>query len=162
MLRYFVFLVVFYFLSVSLHADTLRPLGDGNKVSDKPLYSLTLLHWKNRVFLIRDNGESNNYEDILSTESFGVSDRDVIWFIVRENDIVSNYHGNIEDNFSAYIEDKFFSTLPESYEERDAIILVGKDGGVKFIDEELSLKTLFALIDGMPMRKSEMRQKKIH
>ena len=37
--------------------------------------------------------------------------------------------------------------------------LVGKDGGVKADSREvISIENLFALIDGMPMRRAEMRQ----
>lgn len=43
----------------------------------------------------------------------------------------------------------------------EGIVLIGKDGGVKF-SENFFVKpqTLFALIDKMPMRKTEMRRKK--
>jgi bifunctional DNA-binding transcriptional regulator/antitoxin component of YhaV-PrlF toxin-antitoxin module len=41
-----------------------------------------------------------------------------------------------------------------------AIILVGKDGGIKLNRAEHSqLNDIFALIDAMPMRQEEMRQK---
>lgn len=42
-----------------------------------------------------------------------------------------------------------------------SFILVGLDGGVKLrTDEFVSRKYLYALIDGMPMRQAEMREKK--
>ena len=40
------------------------------------------------------------------------------------------------------------------------VVLIGKDGGVKLRQEEpISVADLFALIDSMPMRKQEMRQR---
>lgn len=40
-------------------------------------------------------------------------------------------------------------------------VLIGKDGGVKLrSDQVVEMKKLFALIDGMPMRRAEMRRKK--
>ena len=39
--------------------------------------------------------------------------------------------------------------------------LIGKDGGQKWRQSEpLDMETLFALIDGMPMRQAEMREQK--
>jgi hypothetical protein len=41
-----------------------------------------------------------------------------------------------------------------------AVILIGKDGGVKLVQEEqVSLQAIFDLIDTMPMRRQEMRLK---
>ena len=40
------------------------------------------------------------------------------------------------------------------------VILVGKDGGVKLRrNEQVNLNEIFLLIDGMPMRREEMRRK---
>ena len=40
------------------------------------------------------------------------------------------------------------------------LILIGLDGGVKWrVNEVVSCEDLFALIDGMPMRRAEMRRK---
>ncbi|NNC63365.1 MAG: DUF4174 domain-containing protein, partial [Gammaproteobacteria bacterium] len=39
-----------------------------------------------------------------------------------------------------------------------AVLLIGKDGGVKARHESVpALSELFTLVDGMPMRRSEMR-----
>ena len=42
------------------------------------------------------------------------------------------------------------------------VILIGKDGGVKWTEQEtaLDLPALFSLIDSMPMRKSESKSRK--
>ena len=54
------------------------------------------------------------------------------------------------------------NTLYKKYKKPDAdfeVILIGLDGGVKLRDTKLvSTETLFALIDGMPMRKAELRR----
>jgi len=42
-----------------------------------------------------------------------------------------------------------------------AIILTGKDGGEKYRSSKvLTLQKLYAIVDGMPMRREEMRRKK--
>ena len=51
---------------------------------------------------------------------------------------------------------KRFDVSPESF----TVILVGKDGGVKLKQKSrVMLKDIFDLIDAMPMRQEEMRQK---
>ena len=43
----------------------------------------------------------------------------------------------------------------------NGVLLIGKDGGLKFSDSfPVKPKTIFTLIDGMPMRKAEIRQQK--
>ena len=50
-----------------------------------------------------------------------------------------------------------FAVPPQDY----TVVLVGKDGGVKLKrDEYVSLAAVFGLIDSMPMRQNEMRQRK--
>lgn len=42
-----------------------------------------------------------------------------------------------------------------------AVVLIGKDGGVKRVETQpLASASLFATVDGMPMRRQEMRTKK--
>jgi hypothetical protein len=44
--------------------------------------------------------------------------------------------------------------------DRFCILLIGKDGGVKLrSDEPVPAESLFALIDAMPMRRQEMRER---
>jgi hypothetical protein len=51
---------------------------------------------------------------------------------------------------------KRFDVSPKSF----AVVLVGKDGGVKLKrNVKVRLEEVFTLIDSMPMRQDEMRQK---
>ena len=51
---------------------------------------------------------------------------------------------------------KHFDLTPKAF----ALILLGKDGGIKLKrNDRVKLDEIFALIDSMPMRKDEMRQK---
>jgi Domain of unknown function (DUF4174) len=64
---------------------------------------------------------------------------------------------------SKYLSSEAASALRKRYNVRQgvfAVLLVGKDGGVKLNHQnETRLEDIFALIDFMPMRREEMRQK---
>ena len=55
-------------------------------------------------------------------------------------------------------------TLRETYSVKETdfkVILVGKDGGAKLtVNEPVSIEKLFRLIDSMPMRQAEMRERR--
>ena len=51
---------------------------------------------------------------------------------------------------------KRYKIMPDKF----TFVLIGKDGGEKFRSSKtVDLQRLFSLIDGMPMRKDEMRQR---
>ncbi len=81
---------------------------------------------------------------LLAIDSVGMRERDLvvkeIWYSASTKSLFSHYK----------IHAKSF-----------AIVLVGKDGGEKYIEQKpQSARTIFALIDGMPMRQHEMKQRK--
>ncbi len=80
---------------------------------------------------------------ILKEDEPGLNDRDII---------VKEYVYNT-GNAHLFKEHKIKSDF--------IIILVGKDGGEKYRNQKFtSLKYLYGLIDAMPMRKAEMKEKK--
>ena len=57
--------------------------------------------------------------------------------------------------------DNFYQTYHLIPNEPFTVILIGKDGGVKYRSNSiLTANRLFAMVDAMPMRQSEMRQTK--
>jgi len=57
--------------------------------------------------------------------------------------------------------DLLYKTFAVSLRNPFTLILVGRDGGEKYRSNQLTTTTqLFALIDAMPMRKTEVRNKK--
>ena len=58
----------------------------------------------------------------------------------------------------------YANNLFKNYKSMEAdleVILIGLDGGIKMRQAEfLSCKNLFAIIDGMPMRRAEMNREK--
>lgn len=79
----------------------------------------------------------------------GVADRDIAWFVIGPEQVVSN------------IDDQPSRKQLETLHDVDAfeVVLLGKDGSVKATQlGGMNLQELFDAVDGMPMRKQEMQQ----
>lgn len=132
------------------------------KVAASALGSLEDLTWKYRVILIEDGGVLDDFGNKLLGKSTEINVRDIIWFVMKGKKVVSNYHGHVEESVIYEAEKKYFSQFEEkSSKDKNKIVLIGKDGGVKSTSHELDLNEIFQLIDGMPMRKSEIKQNEI-
>ena len=121
---------------------------------------LTKFQWKNRLlFLFAEDANDPFFKDLQSqimAQKAEVDDRDLIVFELpakgparmgakpldqQQADSLRNHFGIPNDTFS--------------------LILVGKDGGIKLKRrDQVDLREVFGLIDSVPMRQREMRQKK--
>ncbi|AOS97711.1 hypothetical protein AUP74_02303 [Microbulbifer aggregans] len=118
-----------------------------------PLQSLDQLQWKNRILLVRAATETDGAARELREAEAGVTDRDMVWFIVAARNIVqTNYPGALAEDFADKLLEGYF---PQA---GDNVVLIGKDGGVKHRAPELNLENVFSLIDAMPMRKQEIER----
>ena len=61
----------------------------------------------------------------------------------------TNYQGALSEDFIAKTRDRY-QIGPGK------IMLIGKDGGVKFLLDRMDLEAIFTEIDAMPMRQNEM------
>ncbi len=115
------------------------------------LNNLEPLIWKNRVIIFFTN-DTEQYQTRLQQTKAAIDDRDIAWFIIDGNETKTNYQGGVTDAFA--------TTISRQYSALDAaVILIGKDGGVKETGDLLSLNGLFDEIDSMPMRIREMKNK---
>ena len=136
-------LALAFFLTVSINGVMAQPsLGE-----------LKSLKWSNRIILVSSNGYAEQIIRQLESRNLDIVDRDILWFLFHKDNIETNYSGEISQNFSTFIKSEFFKDLATR------VVLLGKDGGVKEVSDELNLSALFALIDGMPMRRAEINQK---
>lgn len=104
--------------------------------------------WKNRViilqFSIPNESMAASQRAILRSDSTGLQEREVI-IIDYER---AQKEGIIPLGLQQPLSDSGFR-----------ILLRGKDGGIKWVkDRMVTSEELYAIIDAMPMRKSEMRQ----
>ena len=128
------------------------------KASEDKLVSLDSLRWKYRVILVfareplADNARSDLHE--LAAE---IEERDIVWFVLDTNTLHTNYGGEVAENLRKQLADRYFTPVPSD----TAVLLIGKDGGVKSRSSDLDLEATFGLIDRMPMRRDEIRRKRV-
>ncbi|WP_149304763.1 DUF4174 domain-containing protein [Pareuzebyella sediminis] len=115
--------------------------------------------WKNRILILRDHSleakKLNGQLKVLQSNEKALKERDLLLFLIV-NDGVYKPDGtksplSLEDSQSRWNYQTDFTGL----------LLIGKDGGVK-LKRDFIVKPaeIFELIDGMPMRKAEMRNSK--
>jgi hypothetical protein len=122
---------------------------------------LTQFQWKNRLLLIFAPDENDSFFKKLQSEIIAqkaeVEDRDLLVFEVlgRGSSRINTTHLNQVNVDSIR---RRFSVPQRSFR----VILIGKDGGIKLKrDDQTNLEAIFELIDSMPMRKDEIRQKNL-
>ncbi|MEE4600953.1 MAG: DUF4174 domain-containing protein [Desulfobacteraceae bacterium] len=120
---------------------------------------LSQFRWKNRLLFLFAPNRSHPLFDVLqksiATQQAEVADRDLVIFEILESGTSRLDTSDLDPQVAQSLRDKF-DVSPGRF----AVILVGKDGGTKLNrQEQTQLEDIFALIDAMPMRMEEMRQK---
>jgi hypothetical protein len=120
---------------------------------------LSQFQWKNRLlFLFAPNRNHPLFEPLhqsLAAQKTEAADRDLVIFEILESGPSSMNANYLDPEAANSLRKKF--DVPRG---RFAVILVGKDGGTKLNrQDQTQLEVVFALIDAMPMRQEEMRQK---
>ena len=120
---------------------------------------LDQFQWKNRLLLIFAPDVNDEFFQKLQGEIIaqkaGVEDRDLVVFEILEKDISRMNATQLDRPVADSIRNRFGAP-----QHKFTLLLVGKDGGIKMKrHDQANLKEVFDLIDSMPMRKNEMRQK---
>ena len=120
---------------------------------------LDKFQWKNRLlFLFAADGNSplfKNLQNEIIAQKAEVEDRDLVVFEVLQKGASRMNAAPLDQQMVDSIRDHF--RVPQH---TFTLILVGKDGGTKMKrHDQANLKEVFELIDSMPMRKNEMKQK---
>ena len=120
---------------------------------------LNQFQWKNRLLFIFAPQEGDAFAQALQNEILTqpdeISERDLVVFKIFETGPSYQENIQIDTRTAAAIRNKFAAPLGHF-----TCILVGKDGGIKLRqDSQVKLEKVFNLIDAMPMRREEMRQK---
>lgn len=135
-------------------------------------FSMQQFHWKNRPLVVFAPSVGNDAyaEQLRRLEDAapGLADRDMV--------VIHALGGTGPSTTAAGYIELFETSTPrrqtlraadvdslrDSYrvdEQQYAVLLIGKDGGVKLrSDEPVTTAELFSLIDSMPMRRREMRE----
>lgn len=125
---------------------------------NSPELNLSDYKWENRIILLFSDDENPEYRqqvDKLLDDKPGLFDRDLLIFhIDKKSSIKELLHSN-EFDPDSNLRSQF--NVPES---DFYVLLIGKDGGVKYRDHSpVASEKLYAIIDAMPMRQAEMRRK---
>lgn len=122
--------------------------AQGNELT--MLTDLSSLQWKNRIIVVNDVQNVENVLALLENNTAEINDRDIVWFIIKEDRTFTNYSGKLSEDL--------LSNTRERYRVgQGKIILIGKDGGIKSRLDRVDLEAIFSEIDAMPMRQNEMR-----
>ncbi|WP_164549851.1 DUF4174 domain-containing protein [Nonlabens ponticola] len=117
--------------------------------------------WKERVLLIMEKeSESSNTEkqiDLLLDNANGLKERQLVTYVISEKQAQKLDRANGKLVKTTNSDHLFYR-----YNKGNAdfkVILIGLDGTVKnkYL-EPVSTKKLFTIIDGMPMRKAEIKK----
>ena len=129
-----------------------------NETAQRTDIDLENFLWKNRIVFIfadsNDNGQYKSFKKDWNSNNIGIQDRDIILF-----EIINNKHGFLDNK---PISDKSLIAITNQIGTEAKffeIVLVGKDGSVKLRSSDSSLNEIFSLIDTMPMRQREIKQK---
>ncbi|MFN3997633.1 DUF4174 domain-containing protein [Algoriphagus sp.] len=106
--------------------------------------------WENRILIISSSKvESFWFEQNLQKN---LNDRKLLVFYFKGDFLVkTTFQGKVDAG-------KFLEKLPSKISNPDRWVLIGLDGGVKFMSSKSPLPSeIFRIIDAMPMRQSEIR-----
>ena len=116
-----------------------------------PLSSLQALQWQQRIILVDNLQNQQALLALFDNNKSEIKERDIIWFVLSGDEVQSNYQGALSDDFIVNTRERYQLKVGK-------IMLIGKDGGVKFLLDRMDLQAIFAQIDAMPMRQNEMEQ----
>jgi hypothetical protein len=109
--------------------------------------------WKNRILVVYNTGDEfkKSQKEILEQDIPGLLDRDIIVLGL----------GGVHEPYKI-VNSSDLNELKKAHEiGESSIALFGKDGTVKAIwNRTVSISELFDIIDSMPMRRREMREKR--
>ena len=114
---------------------------------------LTEFKWEKRILLIMDTENDLQTRDLqlskFNTQSSEMRARDLVLFVYTGREVL---------DIDGMITNINPDNVPDS--QHQGVILIGKDGGVKLIKKYIvEAKEVFDLIDQMPMRRSEMKNR---
>ena len=120
---------------------------------------LTSYRWKNRLLLIFSPSASHpglaELDRSLAKNHADVIDRDLVIFRVFEDGPSMAGQAPLTSEDSTNLRRRYKIDT-----DRLTVVLIGKDGGIKLVRQHRAdLQEFFDLIDSMPMRRQEMREK---
>ena len=115
--------------------------------------------WQNRIIVVYSNETEldlvSKQLKLLTKEPKELSERKLILIQAQKNQYKTIFPENSE-----WVSSSLTNELKISRKTKFEVFLLGLDGGIKLRQQEIvQTEKLFSLIDGMPMRKAEIRRK---
>ena len=115
--------------------------------------------WENRIIVVYSNETEldlvSKQLKLLTKEPKELSERKLILIQAQKNQYKTIFPENSE-----WVSSSLTNELKISRKTKFEVFLLGLDGGIKLRQQEIvQTEKLFSLIDGMPMRKAEIRRK---
>lgn len=139
------FIGIFIFFTLLIH-----PLSSFGQ-------DLDTYQWKNRVLLLKDTDLNSDWLSAqlkrLQLNQKELDDRDLLLFLLNDNSVY-DANQSLTELQSVVIIKKY------NLSDFKGLVLIGKDGGIKLKEKFIvNPSTIFELIDEMPMRISELKDK---
>jgi hypothetical protein len=115
--------------------------------------------WENRIIVVYSNETEldllSKQLELLKKEPNKLSERKILVIQAHKNRYKTIFPENSE-----WVSSSLKDELKISRKTEFEVFLLGLDGGIKLRQQEIvQTEKLFSLIDGMPMRKAEIRRK---
>jgi hypothetical protein len=116
--------------------------------------------WKNRLLLVfaplEDDARYRGLDRELREQGDAIVERDLLVFHVLENGVSRLGRSPIDTQSAALLRDRFSVKQGQFL-----VVLIGKDGGEQLRRAGgVDITEIFSLIDSMPMRQREMRERR--
>jgi hypothetical protein len=113
------------------------------------LVTVASLEWKHRIILVNETHNEEKVLAVLEKHTVAINDRDIVWFILKQDIVLTNYAGQLSEQFLRRTRERYGVG-------QGKVILIGKDGGIKSRSDRLDIQAIFSTIDAMPMSQREM------
>lgn len=120
--------------------------------SEAALDTLDTFRWENRLIVVfAQAAEVAALEAQFSAENDAIVERDILWFIIADDTVTTNYTGPLTAALAHNLRTQFARQT-----NAQDVVLIGKDGGIKNRLSTLDSTAIYGQIDQMPMRRAEM------
>lgn len=118
---------------------------------------LDTYQWKNRIILLKESDMESDWLKAqikrLQSDMGELNERQLLVFIVSNESVYDIERNTVDLDAQTLIQQFDLDAF-------SGLVLVGKDGGVKMKEDFIvNPKTIFELVDSMPMRKAEIRNR---
>ena len=132
-----------------------------NCSGDNVKLDLKSFEWENRVLVVGGNGlKYQNQFDNLEGNKNEYTERDMVVILINKDESKISYDGLNVLNKLDY--ESTLSIRKRFNFDNFNLILIGKDGGVKYNNNEpVKINKIFEIIDKMPMRMQEIKERNL-